>query len=121
VLVDVLENIRPNKTTSWNTYHRKRARRQKLTIPEHIMQGVAVLVMEQNKNVFSREEIREVLNVDREIWNASYNPTFQGMRSDQPGGAPNVGEKYKNVFRQIEHGKHKLTDYGKQLLEEFGG
>jgi hypothetical protein len=92
-----------------------------MTIPEQIMQAVAVLVRQQNKRVFTREEIRDQIGVDREIWNASYSPTFQGMRADQPGGAPSVGERYKNVFRQVEHGKHTLTVYGKDLLKEFKG
>lgn len=90
-----------------------------MTISEQIMQAVAVLVDKREIKVFTREEIREQIGVDRERWDASYSPTFQGMREDQPGGAPNVGTKFKKVFRQVEHGKHRLTEYGKELLKEY--
>ncbi len=83
------------------------------------MQGVAAIVLQEGKEVFIRAEIRKRLGVEEEKWNASYNPTFQGMRLDQPGGAPNVNEKFRNVFRQVKHGEHTLTDYGKQLIHEF--
>ncbi len=92
-----------------------------MTIAEQIMQAVAVLVRQQAKLVFTREEIREQIGIDHEKWHASYSPVFQGMRSDQPGGAPSVGERYKNVFQQVEFGKHTLTEYGKNLLKEFKG
>jgi hypothetical protein len=41
------------------------------------------------------------------------------MRADQPGGAPNVGQKYKNVFRQVSHGRHTLTEYGQRLAAQI--
>jgi hypothetical protein len=90
-----------------------------MTMTETIMQTVAVLVREQGKETFSREEIREQAGIDREQWNLSYSPTFQGMRADQPGGAPALSEKFRGVFRQVAHGQHTLTEYGKELLKEF--
>ncbi len=47
---------------------------------------------------------------------ASYTAIFQGMRIDQPGGAPNVGVMFKGVFRQVRRGEHTLTDYGKLVV-----
>lgn len=91
----------------------------KMTIPEHIMQGVAAIVLQEGKQVFTRAEIRKHLGVEEEKWNASYNPTFQGMRVDQAGGAPNVNEKFRNIFRQVKHGEHTLTEYGEQIIQEF--
>jgi hypothetical protein len=90
-----------------------------MTIPEQIMCAVGVLVRDQGKEVFTREEIRAEVGIDRDKWDASYSPTFQGMRVDQPGGAPNVGAKFKGMFRQFAHGKHQLTEYGYELLKEF--
>ncbi len=86
---------------------------------EEIMRAVAELVRQTGRITFSREEIRQRIGVPREEWDASYSPTFQGMRIDQPGGAPQVGERFRNVFRQVRHGEHSLTEYGKQLLNEF--
>ncbi len=90
-----------------------------MTHTETIMQAVATLVKRAGKDVFSREEIRDQIGVSRDEWVASYTSVFQGMRTDQPGSAPNVGAKFKNVFSQVEHGKHILTDYGRQLLQQF--
>ncbi|MFQ5752800.1 MAG: hypothetical protein ACE5HI_12460 [bacterium] len=90
-----------------------------MTHAETIMQAVAVLVKRQGRNEFTREEIREQIGVSRDEWMASYTAIFQGMRADQPGGAPDVGAGFKNVFRQVEHGTHTLTDYGRQLIQRF--
>ncbi len=90
-----------------------------MTIPEKIMQAVSILVFQEGKTQFTREEIRQKIGVEREEWDTSYSPTFQGMRADQPGSAPAVGAKFKGVFRQVAHGTHTLTDDGKRLLSEF--
>lgn len=86
---------------------------------DEILIGVAKLLDRQNTPIFSRKAIRDELCISPEIWNASYSPTLQGMRSDHPGGAPAVAAKFKNVFKQVSHGKHTLTEYGKQLLAEL--
>jgi hypothetical protein len=86
------------------------------TIPEQILQAVAELTADNISAVFSREQIRQQAGVSREDWHASYSPTFQGMRSDQPGGAPQVAERYRNIFRRVAHGKHTLTEYGIQQI-----
>ena len=89
-----------------------------MTISGNIMRGVANLTR-HGKEVFTRQDVRLELGVDSHDWNQSYNPTFQGMRVDQPGGAPDVGERFKGVFRRVAHGKYKLTEYGQQLVGEF--
>jgi hypothetical protein len=65
---------------------------------------------------FSRRDIRELAGIARAIWANCYDPIFQGMRADQPGGAPAVGEKFRNVFRQVSRGIHAFTKYGKSLV-----
>ena len=90
-----------------------------MTHAETIIRAVATLVKREGKDVFTRKEIRKQIGVTRDEWLASYTAIFQGMRADQPGGAPDVEARFKNVFGQVEHGKHILTDYGRQLLQQF--
>ena len=101
---------------------------------QEIMKAVAHLVKQQGKDVFSREDVRQQLGVDRQTWEYSYTGIFQLMRSDgvfkikygtaRPRKTSNhndnlkVGPKYKDVFQRVEHGKHTLTEYGWKLLEE---
>ena len=89
-----------------------------MTHAEEIMHAVAALV-KQGKKIFSRREIRDQIGVDQDKWMASYTAIFQGMRADQPGGAPKVGSIFKGVFLQVERGIYSLTEYGGQLLKEF--
>ena len=90
-----------------------------MTIAEEILSAVDVLVNEEQKSVFTRVDIREKAGVGSEKWSASYNPVFQSMRSDQPGGAPQVRQSFRNVFEQVERGRHRLTDYGSQLINNL--
>lgn len=90
-----------------------------MTIPETILKAVHVLVNEQGLQTFTREEIRNQAGIEHEVWNKSYSPTFQGMRAAPAGKGPSVGERFKNVFEQLEHGKYQLTEYGKKLLSEI--
>jgi len=92
-----------------------------ITHTEEIMRAVAILIKKEGKNTFGRREIRDQIGIKHDKWMLGYTAIFQGMRSDHPGKAPNVGKKFKNVFRRIEHGVYILTDYGKQLLKEFEG
>jgi hypothetical protein len=93
----------------------------KATHAEQIMRAAAALVVQEGKEIFTRADIRDRVGVDRDTWISSYTPIFQGMRADQPGGAPPVGARYKGVFRKVEHGKHTLTPYGRELLRDFAG
>jgi len=90
-----------------------------MTHAEEIVQAVIRLVRQEGKSIFTREEIRQQIGVRCDEWMAGYPAIFQGMRADQPGGAPKVGSKFTGVFRQVKHGKHTLTDYGWRLLQEF--
>jgi hypothetical protein len=92
-----------------------------MTHAEQILRAVATLVSRDGNAIFSREEIRHQAGIDRESWDKGYSAIFQGMRADHPGGAPNLGEKYKNIFRQVSHGKHTLTDYGQRLVSQING
>lgn len=85
---------------------------------ERIMNAVAHLINLGRDN-FTRREVRDQIRMPHEEWMSSYTAIFQGMRSDQPGGAPYVGKKYQNVFERIDHGLYKLTDYGRQIVAEF--
>ena len=90
-----------------------------MTHAEEIMRAVAKLVQQGGSPIFTRDEIRRCIGVSRDRWLSGYTAVFQGMRSDHPGGAPPVGIKFQGVFRRVEHGKHTLTEYGWQLLQEF--
>lgn len=90
-----------------------------MTHAEEIMRAVATLIRRKSENIFSRKEIRDQIGISHDKWMSGYTAIFQGMRSDHPGGAPEVGRRYKNIFRQVEHGKHTITEYGKQILKEF--
>jgi hypothetical protein len=84
-------------------------------VVEQILWAVGQLVA-QGQGVFTKLEIREILQVEGAKFNAVYGPCFQGMRTDQPGGAPKVRKEFKGVFRQVQHGVFCLTEYGQQLI-----
>lgn len=92
-----------------------------MTQAEQIFRSAAASMLLQGTGTVRRIDCRHLLQVDEEQWNSSYNPTFQGMREDQPGGAPVVAQRYRNVFRQVSHGEHTLTAYGRQLAMELLG
>ena len=89
-----------------------------MTHAEEIMNAVASLT-KKGHTEFRRVDVRDELDIPSHKWNASYNPTFQGMRIDQPGGAPEVGSKFKGVFRRVNHGIYVLTEYGKKLIQNY--
>lgn len=92
---------------------------QHKTISERILEAVSYHFGSRLDATFSREVIRKEIEIDKSIWNRSYNPIFQAMRADEPGGAPSIGKRYKNIFRQIHRGNYCLTDYGKILALEY--
>lgn len=89
-----------------------------MTHAEEIIQAVAKLVG-QGKNLFTRKEVRDEIGVSQHEWLYRYTAIFQGMRTDHPGGAPEVGERFRGVFQRIERGKYALTDYGKRLVNQY--
>jgi len=85
-----------------------------------ILEAVASLVKDEGKTIFTREEIRQKANIDKKRWDNSYTQGFQGMRADEPGGAPKVAEKYKNLFENTgKRGEHRLTAKGQQFIENL--
>ncbi len=89
-----------------------------MAIAEKILIAVAMFIKEGSSE-FSRNDIRKLMGVDRDIWGNSYSPIFQGMRIDQPGGAPVVKKEFKGVFRRVKHGKYKLTEHGQRIIEKM--
>ena len=88
-----------------------------MTHAEEIVQAIKTLV-EQGRRIFSRKEVRDRIGVDHETWMAGYTAIFQGMRVDQPGGAPKISSKFRNAIRRIERGRYSLTEYGVQLITQ---
>lgn len=86
---------------------------------EEILKAIATIMNENDSLIFSRKEIRIKIGLSHDEWMSGYTSIFQGMRIDQAGGAPDVGQKFKNVFCQVKHGVHSLTDYGRQLIKEY--
>lgn len=91
-----------------------------MTHAEEILQAIKTLIR-KNKTIFSRKDVRDQIDVDHDTWMASYTAIFQGMRVDQPGGAPEVGRRFKGVLERVERGQYRLTDRGKQLISESSG
>jgi len=87
-----------------------------MTHAEQIMQAVAALVLQDGVRVFSRDQVRRRAGVDSHAWQSSYNPTFQGMRADQPGLAPVPCKELRGVFRRLRRGQYELTERGWQVV-----
>jgi len=92
-----------------------------MTHAEEIMRAVASLIRRKRKRIFSRKEVRDEMRLSPDVWANSYSPIFQGMRSDHPGGAPRVRDRFKDVFRQVERGKHTLTPKGGHISRNLIG
>lgn len=76
-------------------------------------------IRKQGKSSFTREDIRATLGINSEEWSRRFNPVFQGMRVDQPGGAPSCAEHFRNVFMRVRRGVYILTEHGTELVEEI--
>ena len=79
------------------------------------MRASGTLVKAGNQT-FTRDEVRRYLQLSPKEWLNGYTAIFQGMRIDQPGGAPEVPKKYRGVFRRVRRGIYALTPYGVGLL-----
>jgi hypothetical protein len=88
-----------------------------MTHAEQIL-SAAYELLNHGKTSFTREDIRILLGINRKEWTASFSPIFQGMRADQPGGAPSVGKQFQNVFIRIGHGIYILSEHGKAIITE---
>lgn len=91
---------------------------EKMLITDQILWAVGALIR-RGEETFTREEIRQVLQIERVRWNNSFSPLIQKMRVDQPG-VPSVPMRYRNVFERVDAGKYRLTDAGQQLLSQLG-
>jgi len=80
----------------------------------------AVIVSRRNNGTFTREQVRQQIGVSRDRWMAGYTAIFQGMRDDHPGGAPDPGPMFRNVFHRVEHGKYRLSKVGESLASKLG-
>lgn len=89
------------------------------TIAERILLGAAHLAGRSGSGRFSRVDVRDHLGIDPDVWHRSYNPIFQGMREDHPGGAPRVGERYGRVFRRVERASYELSAKGRTLVQQL--
>jgi len=86
------------------------------THAETILRAVAALGREKGKPTFARRDIREQIGISYKEWMSGFTAIFQAMRTDHPGGAPHIGDKYRNVFKRIARGNYTLTDYGKSVV-----
>jgi hypothetical protein len=89
-----------------------------MTNAEKIMRAVATLA-KRGQKVFSRNDVRMEIGINHHEWLYGYTAIFQGMREDQPGGAPLVNEQFSEVFRRIGHGRYVLTSKGESLLKKY--
>jgi len=89
-----------------------------MTHAEEIARAVASLI-KKKKIPFARMDIRDELGLSPKGWLYGYTAIFQGMRVDQPGGAPDVGLKFEGIFKRVSHGLYVLTEYGEELVEEY--
>ena len=80
-----------------------------MTIAGKILAAATEIAGPNGTGRFTRKMIRDRLGVDETSWESSYSPIFQGMRDDHPGGAPNPGSAYSNVFHRVGFGEYRLT------------
>ena len=88
---------------------------------QEILEAVAKIIKQKGERaVFTRNQVRKTIGLDRDEWLQGYTAIFQAMREDHPGRAPVIGEKYKGVFKRIAYGKYVLTQKGKKVLKGLG-
>jgi len=104
--------------TKFNDFLGKLVQRPPSSLAEEVWESAVRSVTIYKKTVFTRQDLRKSAGVEQDRWSASYSPIFQGMRIDQPGGAPLVPAQYRNVFQQIRHGYYQLTEDGRALLNK---
>lgn len=85
-----------------------------MTHAEQIMRAICRLTR-RGISPFTRMNVRDELGLDAESWLYGYTAIFQGMRADQPGGAPEVPVQFRGVTRRVGHGQYVLTDVGRAL------
>jgi hypothetical protein len=93
---------------------------KRVPIAIQILAAVRNLAATFGTRAFTRKDIRDELRVSPKNWN-SYSPIFQGMRIDEPGGAPPATRGRGALFRSVSRGKHVLTSKGQRLLRQPNG
>lgn len=86
------------------------------THAEQILQALRILTGNERGAIFTRQQVRDCLNISPERWSAGYTAIFQAMRSDHPGGAPQIANRYEGIIERINRGEYRLTAKGKKLL-----
>lgn len=87
-----------------------------MTHAEEILDAIRALTAHDPRAVFTRNDVRRCLGIFHEDWMGGYTAIFQAMRSDQPGGAPAIAERYVGVIERIGRGEFRLTEKGRALL-----
>jgi hypothetical protein len=90
-----------------------------MTHAEEIFEA-AIFVSRRNNGIFTREQVRQRIGISRDRWMSVYTAIFQGLRDDHPGGAPDPGSEFRNVFNRVEHGKYQLSKDGERLAIKLG-
>jgi len=90
-----------------------------LTHAEKILVAANRIVFIEGKREFSRDDIRRGLGISMEEWMSAYASSFQAMCVDEPGGAPPIGKKYRDVFRMVRPEVHTLTAHGCKVVQKI--
>ena len=89
-----------------------------MTIAGEILAAARETAGPDGTGPFTRKMIRDRLGVNKESWDSSYSPIFQGMRDDHPGGAPNPASACNGIFHRVGRGDYQLTAKGKSRAKE---
>jgi hypothetical protein len=88
-----------------------------LSRTEEIFAALVALSRKQKMTTFSREDIKQELNITSQEWANNYTSRFQGMIEAPTDGAPKVARKFRGVFKRVAKGTYTLTPYGRSLLK----
>ena len=90
------------------------------THAEQIVRAAAALAGTSGNRVFTRKAVRDHLGLSNRRWQSGYTAIFQGMRDDQPGGAPQVGAEYQGAFHRVSSGTYQLTAKARVFANQLG-
>ncbi|GEM_PF-1183444 len=89
------------------------------TVAESIFLAASAVVS-RGQTTFSRQDVLRAIEDERVVHVPTFNPTFQGMRTD-PGLAPLPAPQFRDVFQRIGHGAYQLSEAGLQLARQLEG
>ena len=90
-----------------------------LTVAESIFLAASAIVR-RGQTTFTRQDVLRTLETERAVHAPTFNPTFQGMRTD-PGLAPLPAPPFRGVFQRIGRGEYQLSEAGLQLAGQLDG